>query len=246
MKIAVISAARTRSTVLATYRSQRHPELPKYRKHWYGEYYSLRHETKLTFEEATNQLFTHEDFFIKILGQNLSIEQGPPRYVGLENIRPERLRLKEYDHIYLIERYDFFHQMCSYVVAHSTRIWNEEKRVAHRYKEINSKKFDITLNRAGYIAADIVGYLEIKKHLENNQIPYVLYDSEKSITNEMSESSRVAASNLDYENIIVDYNILKPKFNEIFYKHFNYQTCYHDYPAFMQEAEQVLSEAKSK
>lgn len=242
MKIAVISAARTRSTVLSSFIFKKYPHLKRVGPHLFGEFYTNRIFSPTSVDDLTNELFSHDDFFVKLLGQNVSIMQRPQlHFVGKENIKPERLRLKEYDELYLIERHDYFRQVCSYHVAFQTRVWNQHKTApVNEYAEIRNRKFNFDINQISYLTADIAGYLEIKKYLKTNSIPFSLHVAEKDITQEVSSGSEVVPSEFDYASMIHGYYEFSNILNEVFYKYFNYETCEYDYEGYMQALADLL------
>jgi hypothetical protein len=241
MKIAVISAARTRSSALTTFLSETHPELE-----YLWEFYSrnITALKKTDRDQITEELFRdHDHFLVKILGQNFSLNSDlPGKFVGDENIRPERMRLENYDFLYLIERHDYFHQLCSYVVAYYSRIFNQLKsNPADRFAEFRNQKFDITHQATTLITGDIAGYMRIKKYVIDNGLPFQLYNSEMDLTEDISEKARTKIIDRDYSILVNNYHSLKPKFEEAFARHFNYETCQRDYDSFINEVNDILS-----
>lgn len=241
MKIAVISAARTRSSALTTYLSEKYPELE-----YLWEFYShnITALKKTDRQQITEDLFKqHDHYIVKILGQNFSLNANlPDRFVGDENIRPEIIRLEEYDTLYLIERHDYFHQLCSYVVAYKSRIFNQLKsNPADKFAEFRNQKFDITYHATKLITGDITGYLRIKQYLIDKNMPFKLYNAETDLTEEISTKARTKIIDRDYSSLVNNYHQLKPKFDEAFAKHFNYETCQRDFESFMAAANDILS-----
>jgi hypothetical protein len=240
MKIAVISAARSRSSALTTYLSEAHPELE-----YLWEFYSRNITTlkKTDRDQITEELFReHDNFLVKILGQNFSLNSAlPEKFVGDENIKPERMRLENYDSLYLIERHDYFHQLCSYVVAYHSRIFNQLKSNPNdKFAEFRNQKFTISNHATKLITGDIAGYLRIKSYLIDNNIPFQLYNSEMDLTEEISEKARTKIIERDYSILVNNYHELKPVLEGMFARHFNYETCQRDFVGFMAELNTIL------
>lgn len=233
MKIAIISTARSRSTALASYIAKQHYDLE-----YLWEVYTDGLTKGRTIMDMTHDVFsTKTNFVIKILGQNISVDQKLPGFVGNNNIiSPKQLCLKDYDDIHLIERHDYFHQVCSYHVAQIGGVWNQLKtRSIDRFAEVADKKFNINKLLTNNITGDIVGYLTIKKYLIDNNIPFKLYESELDLTKEISDQASTVANDLNYELMVHNYHLLKPEFNSRFAKYFNYKTCMHNYHALTNE-----------
>jgi hypothetical protein len=241
MKIAIISTARTRSTALASYISKQHPDL----KYLWEVYTAGLQENNYTIplETLTHNLFdNNENFIIKILGQNISLHMHANGFVGEENVKPQRLFLERYDKFHLIERHNFFHQLCSYTVAYNTRVYNRNKSNARKdFDEVKSKKYKIALFGTSLLVGDIIGYMKIKKYLIDNHMPFQLYDSETDITHEISDIASSQANDFDYSQLIENYYELKPIIEPAFSKYFNYDLCKFDYNSFVNEIRPHLS-----
>ncbi len=226
---------RTKSTALIQYLKKQYP------KHLYwGEPFfelSLRSQSQIIknkekfiseqIEKIFNQLFSTPNNIIKILGINLN---GMYKFI-------DKIYLEKFDHIYLIERKDFFDQVCSKTVANETKVYH--KTVTNKlgyHKDIQSKKYTLTKGVILSTAADIYNYIMIKKYLIEKNIPFIQYYYE-IIDN--IESVSVIPNDNNYSDMVTNY-ALKKNVNDLFYKHFDYITLQADFDGFKMELDSLL------
>jgi hypothetical protein len=213
MKIVVISTARTRSSAFYNVIVQKHPDLRNMFEPYTQKVNKGRRDAAVI-PETTNELFQYDDFITKILGQNLTIPVDG---------QIEDFRFLDYDQIHLLERSDFFGQLCSYQVAWQSRVWNLGEDQS-RYDDVKNRKFSIKSSGLRNVINDILGYVRIKRYLIDNQKAFSQYYYENVFAVADLEQSEVKPNNLDYSKIIINYDELKPQFEQAFSKYFNYQT----------------------
>ena len=220
MKISIIGVARSRTQVLLQLLSNKYPNIP-----CLYEIYTYKLKESIPLSDITHHLFLSENFIVKILGRNI-VNQDPID----QNI--DILRLNEYDSINLIERPDFFNQCCSLQVCKDSNVWHHYKKNSHMYSYLNHKRFTLSLDTVLVLGKDIESYMNIKTYMTSNNISHQIHDYSKF--DDTPPKITVMKGKLDYTKIINNYH-LGESITNIFDKHYNYNTCYHDYPSFEQD-----------
>ena len=194
MKIVVVGAPRTRSTVLANYLHARHQDLK-----FYNEYYTYAIASgNQNLAGLADSLSIDSNHIVKLMSSNL-----------LPDYTPEVFKLKEYDQIHLVERYDFFDQCCSMQVCRDTGIWNNPEA-------ITQQQFTLTADTIAFQARNVSNYIHIKKYLLDNNIPFNLYPYYV-----LDQFSSKEHRGLEYKSLITNYR-LKYKINALFNACFSY------------------------
>lgn len=205
MKIVVVGAPRTRSTVLANYLHEKHANLK-----FYNEYYTyaIANDNR-NLDTIADILAADSNHIVKIMSSNLL-----PEYT------PSVFRLKEYDEIHLVERYDFFDQCCSMQVCRDTGIWNDPQA-------ITQKQFTLSKSTIAFQARINASYITIKKYLIDNNIPFHLYPYHV-----LDQFSSKEHRGLDYKSMITNYR-LKYRINALFNAYFSYHELISDIDSFI-------------
>lgn len=225
MNIIVIGSVRTKSTALIKYLTKQYP------KHLYwGEplfELTLKSDSpiiknKQQFIESQmkaifDTLFSSTNNIIKILGINL---YGMYRYI-------DKIHLEKFDLIYLIERNDFFDQVCSITLAKKTRIYHKTKNTQIQLNQYYTVNKDIILSTA----LDVYNYIMIKNILVRKKISFIQFTYE---TMQDVDNISIIPNNFNYSEIVTNYDI-KTNINNLFYKYFDYQTMKADISGFMDE-----------
>lgn len=226
MKIVVISAARSRSSLLSYYLHTVNNNTKTY-----GEFYTEfinNDNTKL--EDITERLFAEGDYIVKIMGHNLLAEYTPAVF-----------RLEEYDQIHLIERYDFFEQCCSMLVADDLKIWHLRDNDNSRLKQhalLKNRNFTLSSDTIYGQGHNVVRYLEMKKYLVSNDIPFTLHTYDEAIKYSNQQTS-IINNNISYDSIITNY-YLKMQVNALFNEYFCYKKAESDIASFMLGLSEVI------
>lgn len=202
MKILVIGSARTRSTLLVEMIRTLYPNL----KCLY-EFYT--YNTQNTIEDNTNLIHRNEHFILKILGHNIKLE---------EDI--SKLRLESFDKIYLINRKNYFHQCCSLQVCFSSKIWLDKNDNA--FKAIKHLRYELSMRTVEAVINDITNFCKIESYLKNNKINYQYYWYENLFDLFNVPQNRLQDSNLQYNNMISNYEEYKHICDDLFNKKFIY------------------------
>lgn len=216
MKIAIISAARTRSTAL-TFNVKNKYSLPcNY------EIYTKQIKMGKTIEEITTFLFNQDKFIVKILGHNV-----------IDNLDLNKFNLYMYDKIYFIERQNFLDQACSLQLCYDTNLYLNFKkhRVDELYRELSTKHYVLKYLTIKYLAKDIANYMMLKKNVIKHNIPFEQYFYETC--NFTHLDNILSDPKLNYSQIISNYNDYN--INKIFYNYFNYTSLEHNYNKFCDE-----------
>ena len=218
MKVAVVSAARTRSTLLTEHLYTVYPALNRR-----FEYYTQNLKKENTsLDSLVQDLLLDDNHIVKILGHNLR-----------KDCTPSIFRLDQYDEIHLIERHDFFEQCCSLQVCVSSGVWalraKESDYLIRKYDDIRKQKFSISLETVISLSKDIAKYLSIKQYLLDNNIAFIEhnYDNVTEYSNELWTKDH----NLNYKTIISNYD-LKEKITKIFLEHYSYDNLIYDANSF--------------
>jgi len=236
MNIIIIGSVRTKSTALAQYLTKLHPN----HFYWGEPFYELtlrsnnpliKNKEKFILSQISKileKLFENKNNIIKILGINL---YGIYKFI-------DDLNLSKFDLINLIERKDFFDQVCSIVVAKQTNNWHKTKTNYQFYdKTIQSNHlYTIDKNSILSTATDVYNYIMIKKWLVDNNISFVQYTYEN--LDDIHDIS-IIPNNVDYKQVISNYH-MKIGINTLFYNHFNYDTMKADIENFSLELENLL------
>jgi hypothetical protein len=248
MKIAVISTGRSRCTLLAKYLHTINDGLE-----FCGEFYNSKEKNPSGFAitannaapdntkadinttdsnnpnardlvESTNELFSKENYLVKIISHCLKFE---------ENHDPAVFRLEEYDQIHFIERPDFFDQCCSWEISLKEKAFhltndNTNKKLFENIRQYG--KYKISSSMIQNTADRVYFYLKIKKYVIDHHIPHHVhtYGSAKMFGNAQDE---LIDSNLNYRELIVNY-YLKEEVNRVFDKYFSYNNVTSDQEAF--------------
>lgn len=208
MNIAIIGAARTRSTVLTEKIKRNNPLIKCHYEH-YTKAFNLG-QTDMV--EIADTLF-QQPHIVKILGHNMREPYGPSVF-----------RLNEYAEIHLIERTDFFDQCCSLQVCLSAGVWTMLKykpELIEQYKEIRNQTFTLEQATIDQMMVDIERYIRIKTYLNENNIPFKLYSYEAE---PIEYSLNISHAKLDYPTMITNYSAkddVQRQFNQIV----NYNEC---------------------
>jgi hypothetical protein len=218
MKIVVIAAARSRSTLLTYYLHTLNDVKPV------GEYYTYSvNKGNINLEDITKSLFAEGKFITKIIGHNLIAEYTPDVF-----------KLEEYNQIHLIERYDFFEQCCSMLVAKTLKIWHVRYNDNSKLKQhalLRNRKFTLTVDTIMSQGKDVMRYLEIKKYLIDNNIPFTLHTYDDAI--HYAEYQRlIEKNNISYDSVITNYH-LKKQVNSLFNEFFCYEKSESDLETFL-------------
>ena len=202
MKILVIGSARTRSTVLVEMIREQYPKL----KCLY-EFYTYNSEN--TIENNTNLIHINDQFILKILGHNIRSE---------EDI--SKLRLDRFNKIYLINRKNYFHQCCSLEVSLSSGLWHNRNNNA--FDKIKDVQYNLKISTVESIIRDVTNFCKIQNYLQTNNISYQYYWYENLFDSINIPQNRVQASNIEYKNIISNYEEYKHICDELFNDKFIY------------------------
>jgi len=214
MKIAVVSTGRSRCTLLAHYLHTLHPDLEFVREF----YVESNQQGKHNLVELTQELFEKENYIVKIM----SFRSDEGLIYG-----PEVFKFEEYDEVHLIERHDFFEQCCSWEVAHNTKIYHH---TTIAQDNISKSTYHLSQLHIYQNALKIERYLDIKRYLNSNDIPYTLhtYESAKAYSDKQSV---LKDSNRNYGELVINYH-LKDKINELFNQYFSYENITSDLESF--------------
>ena len=220
MKIAVVSTGRSRCSLLGHYLHTLHNDLELL-----GEFYTEAHwNGKHDLIELTQELFEKENYIVKIMSLH-SVEE---MIFG-----PEVFKFEEYDEIHLIERRDFFEQCCSWQVANDTKIYHHTEITQDKINSISKSTYHVSHQQIYQNTHKIARYLDIKRYLINNNIPYTLhtYEGAKAYSDKQSV---LKDSNLNYGELIVNYD-LKDKINKLFNQYFSYENATSDLESFKRD-----------
>ena len=233
MNIIIIGSARTKSTALLEKICLENPTL----KNW-GEpleeliiksgNFIIKNKDEY-FENRLKKLFLNFDKpnnIIKILGNNFFAKTNYIPY----------LNLHKFDKIYLVERHNFFEQVCSFSVAREEKLFHLNRANEFRYDKMRQNTYTLKKFLTNQMASSIGHYLDMKKFVIENKLPYIQYTYE--MLDEIKGINHTPV-NLDYSKIISNYN-LKGTMNDIFYKNYNYNTCEYNYYAFCKEMDNLL------
>lgn len=226
MKIVVIGVARSRTEVLVEKLRILNPELS-----CHYEYYSYRikktqSENKLL--TLTNELFSGDNYIVKILASNILESNG----------KIQDLHLEKYDAIYLIERPDFFNQCCSLQVCKNVQLWHQRKNHVY-WRAIRGRQFHLEDIVVQTQIKNVNQYIKIKQYLHANKIPYTLQDYNDPF--DIVPKTVLSDPKLSYENMITNYH-MQPVIDNLFNKHFNYQSCFSNLDSFLIEYSNVQHE----
>lgn len=201
MRIAIISTERTRSSLLGNYLKSQNNQL-----NYLGEVYTFAHKQgNHDVAGITKSLQKQDNCIVKIMGHNLNTT----------DLSPGVFQLETYDKIYLTERYDFFEQCSSLQVSLDTNVWHNlgDYKSAWVYKKMSNQKFTVTLDTMLKLANNLTHYLNIKKYLIENNIPYTVYSYDE-LKQYGIHQHKLAVNNLNYSDIITNYH-LKEKINNL-------------------------------
>lgn len=242
MKILVVGSARTASSALCE-----HLKINNCPMENFGEYLSHRYKNqyqslfnilrdnnkvnlriKNSIRQETNNLFaTVPNYILKVLGCHL----GGLSFLFKE-IQPEK-----YDKIFCIERHNFFNQVCSHSVAIKSNIWHRRldlPEILQKYESIKNTTFTIGSMNIITMAYDIAHYLKCKKYLLDNEINFEqVYFTDYIFQNNL-HIGNYGKNDFNYNNLVSNYKIGKD-IDEIFLKHFNYNTLYHNFENFQHD-----------
>ena len=227
MKIAVVSTGRSRCTLLAKYLHTLYADL-EFCKEFYTE--ASFNEGRRNLIELTDELFSKENYVVKIMAMNLHSEYDPSVF-----------RLEEYDQIHLIERSDFFQQCCSWMVARTNNLYhlrNDEPRSGKKvFDLLRQQKCKLKLDNIKEYADYVDIYLKIKRYLVDKNLKYTLhtYEDAKQFG---KMQDMIEDSNLNYSEMITNYH-LKENVNTVFNKHFSYTNITSDLAAFNSEIGEI-------
>ena len=202
MKILVIAAPRSRSTVLVEMLRELYPNLT-----CLYEFYT--YNRKNTIEYNTNIIHSHNQFILKIVGHNIKSEDDI-----------SKLRLDSFDKIYLINRKNYFHQCCSLEVSLSSGIWHDRNNNA--FDKIKDLQYDLKISTVESIINNVTNFCKIQNYLQTNNISYQYYWYENLFDSINIPQNRVQASNIEYKNIISNYEEYKHICDELFNDKFIY------------------------
>jgi hypothetical protein len=234
MNIIIIGSVRTKSTALL----QNLVKLNPNHKNWSEFLYiitdqsnqSIIKDKKLYIEKRTKKVFDEikltNNNIIKVLGHNLF---GLYNYIDL-------LNLDKFDQVHLIERHNFFDQICSFTISKKENVFHKNKFNNYLYDKIKNSKYTLAKNDIIDMAFGITHYLKIKEFLLDNNINFHQYIYEEV---GIVKNTNIKPLELEYNNLIENYNI-KNTVNDIFYKHFDYKTCANNYESFRHEIESLL------
>ena len=226
MKIVVIAAARSRFSLLSYYLYTLNSNI-----NTCGEFYTecvKKGNTKL--EDITEQLFAKGDYITKIMGHNLLAEYTPNVF-----------KLGDYNQIHLIERYDFFDQCCSMLVANALKIWHLRDNDNSRLKQhalIKNRNFTLSSGTIYGQGHNVARYLEMKKYLVSNDIPFTLHTYDNAIEYSEQQTS-IIKNNISYDSIITNYH-LKTQVNSLFDEYFCYKKAESDLDSFMLSLTKII------
>jgi hypothetical protein len=238
MKIAVVSTGRDRSTLLAKYLHATHSDLQ-----YCGEFYNAGRDndgnpvdpgepevdteprTMRNLAKMTDELFTKENYIVKILAVSLTYEEYPD---------PSVFKLEEYDQIHFIERHDFFEQCCSWEVSMTTGLFHLKSDSSsvrkQNFDQIKRRPFKLPLSRILASAETVDLYLMIRRYVTDNNLPHTIhtYESAKQFDQKQQE---LVDTKLNYSEIITNYK-LKDEVNAVFNKHISYDDMTSDLTSF--------------
>lgn len=210
MRIAIISTERTRSSLLGHYLTTQYSQLS-----YKGEFYTYAYKQgNYDIISATKSLYSQDNYIVKIMAHNLNVT----------DLSPAVFNLGQYDKIYLTERYDFFEQCCSLQVSLDTNVWHNvgDYKSARVYKNMSNQKFTVTLDTLLKLAKNLIIYLNIKKYLIENNIPYTVYSYDE-VGKFGSHQKKLIDNKLNYSDIITNYD-LKEKINNLWANCFSFDT----------------------
>lgn len=210
MKSCIIGAPRSRTTALMEKLRINYSYEYVFNEYYHRKYHTVS-DNNNKFKILTDKLFEYKNFLVKIISNHfIPCEE--------DNLF-EKLRFKDYDTITLIERPNFFDQCCSLNVAYKTNVWHQTTNHL-LYNSLKKQKFfleDVNIYR------QILGvdkYIEIKQHLIDKNISFVVYDYE----NFNDVKLQISDPKLNYSELVTNYSSNK-LLNNLFEKHFNYDTC---------------------
>lgn len=233
MNILLLGTPRSKSSIFAEVLSR------KYDAYIYSEPFLMVDNHHITDSKLSKKQFITE--VMKVFNKKLS-HQNKNQIIKLHcgNLGGliqyiDDLNIGMYDHVYMIERYDFFEQACSVLTAQINHNWTNT--LISRQKDYsNNKNYTLDKNVIEYLMFEVREYLKIKKYLLDNKIPFTLEKYEnlpKSIS-----SNRTKPSLVEYSKTISNYHI-KDEINSCFFKHFNYDSCHHDSAGFLKDIDKI-------
>lgn len=226
MKIAVVSTGRSRCTLLARYLHTLHPDFE-----FCKEFYTLATwENKFNIIELTEELLSKENYIVKIMAMNLS-----------EDYSVSDFKFEQYDHLHLAERYDFFEQCCSWIIARTHDLYhlhpNIPKSGYEEFDFLRRQQNKLKLEKIKEYAEYVDIYLKMKKYLIDNKLDFTVHTYE-DINQFSNKQDAIKDSNLNYSKMITNYH-LKDEVNALFNKHFSYENVTSDLESFNRELEGV-------
>lgn len=240
MKILLIAPARTSSTALAAYLAQINGSIENYNEklsmdlefkhniYKNNNFSQLFPVVKEELKQNLDELFLNQSsFVVKFAGHHL---RGLSQYI--EPINPQR-----FDQIHLLERKNFFGQVCSLCVAKKEDIWIRTDGNSIRFENVALKENNFFLTRSliNIAAYDCKEYINCKKYLRDNNISYQQHYYESPIFGNQKIGS-LLKTGLDYPKLIENYNEYT-NLNEYFYQYFNYETATEDCSNFSKNLE---------
>ena len=229
MKITIVGAARSRSTLLLYYLHTLNQHLTNY-----SEFYTAaNHEGNSNLASISEKLLQQDNYIVKIMGHNVA-----------PGFTPNVFHFEKYDQIHLIERNDFFEQACSAHVANTIKMWQiDEQRISLLRQQIQDKNFILSWQSILGQGMNIANYLEMKKYLLENNIPFTLHTYEGAESYSKCQSETIK-SGIDYSSIITNYH-LKEKINLLFNKCFSYSKAESNLELFSAELAELAPELYS-
>lgn len=243
MKIAVVSTGRARCTLLAKYLHTVNSDLE-----FCGEFYNsprdsegnpvepdkisadVQHPMSIkTVTEITDDLFSKENFVVKIMGLDASGQDF------------SEFRLEEYDQLHFIERHDFFEQCCSWQVSRQEQLYHQRpddpRATEQAFDAIRRRRYRLTTEEIRQGAMFAYWYLKLKRYVTDNNLPYTLHTFESAKMFDKKQSI-LTDTKLNYSELILNYH-LKEEVNALFNKYFSYSTINADLTSFTNDLNEI-------
>jgi hypothetical protein len=186
--------------------------------------YAIDKNSNVSISDLSKTLMEKSDFIVKILSHN-----------SLSANHPKDFYFEQYDKLFLIERPDFFNQCCSLEFAGKFNLWHRRK-LSKEYEKFSSVRFPLSKHMIDYQANGVAKYLDMKKHIIDNKLDYVLHDYDDFAS---VPKAIIADTNLNYSEIFDNYEI-KDKVDNLFSECFSYETCKYDLCLFQQELSKII------
>jgi uncharacterized protein YcfL len=162
-----------------------------------------------TIEDNTKIIHSHNQFILKILGHHIKPENDI-----------SKLRLESFDKIYLINRKNYFHQCCSLEVSSTSGIWHDRNNNA--FDKIKNLQYELKISTIESIIYDVGNFCKIENYLQTNNISYQYYWYENLFESINVPQNRLKEVNIDYKNVISNYEEYKHICDDMFNERFIY------------------------